>query len=53
MSLNCSHFQHQKTDFMSYFILDKKGNMYYEAGSLEEALQNCPPGYTIRVGNEL
>jgi len=38
---------------MSYFIIDLKGNVFYEACSLEEALYNCPKGYTIRMGNEL
>ncbi len=38
---------------MSYFIIDTRGNVYYEACSMEEALFNCPPGYTIRVGENL
>lgn len=38
---------------MSYFIIDKKGNVYYEACCLEEALANCPANCTIRMGNNL
>jgi hypothetical protein len=38
---------------MSYFIIDIWGNVYYEACSIEEALVNCPNGYTIRIGESL
>jgi hypothetical protein len=30
-----------------YLVLDKNGNVFYEAGSLEEAQYNCPPGYRV------
>ena len=38
---------------MSYFIIDPKGNIYYEACCMEEALINCPKGYEIRIGQSL
>ena len=38
---------------MSYFIIDLKGNVFYEASCIEEALMNCPDGYTIRMGESL
>ena len=38
---------------MSYFIIDTKGNIFYEACCMEEALENCPKGYTIRIGESL
>jgi len=38
---------------MSYFIIDPKGKIYYEACCMEEALMNCPKGYTIKIGQSL
>jgi len=30
-----------------YLVLNKSNKVYYEAISLEDAQNNCPPGYTI------
>jgi hypothetical protein len=32
---------------LMYLVLNKSGKVYYEAISLEDAQNNCPPGYTI------
>jgi hypothetical protein len=36
-----------------YLVLDKNGNVFYEAGSLEEAQHNCPQGHIVVKQMEL
>lgn len=32
---------------MTILVIDRKGNIFYEAVSLEDAQNNCPHGYQI------